>query len=160
MRSYLASCRRLAGLRSHIAGGSLVVLLFAGGCGDDGDGVPVSGTVMFNGEPLSDGNVTFVNDANVPVAMGFIKSGHYALEQSVSHSGIPPGKYRVYIDSWIEEPGQQLPGGGISEGITRLPGKYRSVDKSGFTAEVTESGGVFDFSMEGEPDAPPRRKRK
>jgi hypothetical protein len=139
---------------------SLLAMLVASGCGNDGGGVPVTGTVTFNGELLSDGNITFVNDAGVPVAMSYIKSGSYSLEQSASYSGIPPGTYKVYIDSWIEEPGAHLPNGGMSEGITRLPSKYRSVETSGFAAQVKDSGGVFDFAMEGQPDEPPKRKRK
>jgi hypothetical protein len=125
---------------------------------DNGGGVPVSGNVKFNGEPLEKGAVTFVNDKLVPVAMGFIEKGHYALEQSVSYSGIPPGPYKVYINSWIEEPGERLPNGGMSEGISRLPSKYQSVETSGFTADVAQSGGTFDFTMEGQPDPPKKRR--
>lgn len=126
---------------------ALLILVF--GCwGNPGGGVPVTGTVTYKGEKLVNGTVTYVNGMGDPVAIGFIGvDGSYSLDQSASFKGIPPGKYRVFINSWKEEPGP-TPGGGYSVGVSRIPAKFRSYETSGLNVEVGESGSVIDISLE------------
>ena len=47
-----------------------------------------------------------------------------------------PGKYEVFIASWVEERGSVRPDGSFSPGITRIPLLYLDPAKSGLTAEV------------------------
>lgn len=156
----LGDFRRMSSARP-VAWAACVVSLFAlaAGCRRDlGGGVPVSGVVTYNGAPLIDGAVTFVREDGAPGAIGFIQNGKYNMNQSVSHKGIPPGNYQVYIQSWIEEPGLIRPDGSHTAGDPRIPSKYMSVETSGLAADVGSRGGTFDFALVGEPD--PKRKRR
>ncbi len=71
-----------------------ICVLFTVGCGgsaDKGRGIPVSGTVTMNGEPIEGANVTFLNDTFA----GFARtdaSGRYRLVQ-----GALPGTNKIVI---------------------------------------------------------------
>lgn len=71
----------------------LCLLMLATGCGsaESGRGVPISGTITFDGKPLEGATVTFMNDTFV----GFGRTdaeGNYRLAQ-----GALPGKNKVVI---------------------------------------------------------------
>jgi hypothetical protein len=71
---------------------SLLPLITAGGCGADGvGGVPVSGKITIDGEPIPHGTITFVAaDGGTPTGGGVIKDGAYTAK-------VPPGKKIVLV---------------------------------------------------------------
>lgn len=93
----------------------LAALLFMG-CrkGSGPERFEVSGKVTYNGEPISDGDITFQPDqgTNAPTASGTIKSGVYKLE---GEFGVAAGTYEVKVNSYrAAAPGDnKLPGGDL-----------------------------------------------
>jgi hypothetical protein len=131
-----ANCRLALGL--------LVTL--AAGCGDNRGRVPVTGTVRFDGKPLESGTVRFGGDQGA-AGVGPIVNGAFSLNESGSQRGVLPGKYDVFIASWIEERGSVRKDGSFSPGITRIPLSYLEPEKSGLKAEVVK-GQANKFTFE------------
>lgn len=71
---------------------SLLLLVAAGGCGADRvGGVPVSGKITIDGQPIPHGSITFVAaDGGTPTGGGVIKDGAYTAT-------VPPGKKIVLV---------------------------------------------------------------
>ena len=68
--------------------------------------LPVSGTVLIDGEPLSGGTIRFVPEGGRPVSSTILENGSYQLGTSSVGSvggvdGVPPGKYRIAVSSSI-----------------------------------------------------------
>ncbi len=116
------------------------------GCG--GKKLPgVSGTVTLDGEPVEKATVMFIPGAGNPgrMSVGVTDSGgHYTALYSTTSTGIAPGKYKVVISTYSQpvNDGEQLVGEQAPE---RIPDAYNA--KSTLEADVTESGGTFDFDL-------------
>lgn len=123
----------------------LFCALFAG-CGDSRGRVPVTGRVLFDGQPLESGSVRLGGDQGA-AGVGQIVNGAFSLNENASQKGVLPGKYEVLISSWVEERGSVRPNGSFSPGITRIPLIYLDPAKSGLTAEV-KSGQKNHFTFE------------
>jgi hypothetical protein len=115
--------------------------------------LPVSGTVMLDGQPLDGGYLEFTpdtakgNTAKV-VGMSPIQKGHYTLEtngvtRSDSGAGVPPGWYRVTF-RMLEFSTKKHP-------LTppNVNDKFKSVDKTPLSVEVKDNPdpGAYDFKM-------------
>ena len=78
----------------------MTVLLLVGllaGCGGRPKRVPVSGTVLIDGEPLTMGSITLVPKGARP-SMGKIdENGHFVLTCYEGEDGVVPGTHRVAI---------------------------------------------------------------
>lgn len=138
--------------------------LFAAGCGDQGNTVPVSGTITWNGEllscgPQSPGRVTFQPSSGVSgrLAVGSIDdSGEYQLTTFEPGDGIVPGEYqvRVHVMRILEAP-DLTPGASVAKAVGKrervLPDKYYYAQTSGLTATIKEADGArtIDFDLEG-----------
>src|SRR4051794_6559010 len=75
------------------------VLAVAAGCGS-GAGVPVSGTVRLDDQPLADVVVTFIPDAQTKGPQGTARTGpdgKYELVNAQGKKEMAPGTYRVTI---------------------------------------------------------------
>jgi len=131
--------------------GCVFVFLLLAGCGARGPGVPVNGTVTFNGEPLVQGSVSFLDETGVTAAMGIVEKGRYDMQMSQSFAGVKPGHYDVIVLSWIERPGSERADGSISKGVSRIPMKYTAAQTSGFSVDVGPNGETVDFQLEGQP---------
>lgn len=139
--------------------------LFAAGCGDQGlNTVPVSGTITWNGEPLScgpksPGTVTFqpTSGASGRLAVGNIDdSGEYQLTTFKPGDGVAPGEYQVHVNVMrILVASDLSPGASLAEKIGKrervLPDKYYNGQKSGLTATIKEADDArtIDFDLEG-----------
>jgi len=117
------------------------------GCRNYEDRIPVSGTVTLDAVPLKAGFVAFIGEEGYVVASGPIRNGRYELSQNSSRDGIPTGEYGVQFEAWKEAPGQELPQGGFSKGVSALPERYRSSTTSGITASVTKKSRRVDFAL-------------
>lgn len=139
--------------------------LFAAGCGDQGrNTVPVSGTITWNGEPLScgpqsPGSVTFQTSSGGAgrLAVGSIDdSGEYQLTTFEPGDGIAPGEYQVRVNVMrILVAPDPTPGVSVAKAVGKrervLPDKYYNVQTSGLTATIKEAdrARTIDFDLEG-----------
>jgi hypothetical protein len=76
------------------------------GCSEPPQLIPVSGTVLIDGEPLSGGTIRFVPAGGRPVGSKIMENGSFQLGTSSVSSvggvdGVPPGKYRIAVSSSI-----------------------------------------------------------
>ena len=70
------------------------------GCGGNNAGKSVvSGTVTFQGTPISKGQIRFIPsaDSNLPMAAALIADGKYQLDRK---GGVPAGTYKVSIEAY------------------------------------------------------------
>ena len=114
----------------------------------------VSGTVTYDGQPLSGGGdvrgtVTFYpTDGSGAPAIGILdQSGHYELSTG-AEKGAAPGSYSVAISATrviIPE------GGGTPSGRPITPRQYASAKASRLSAEVQPGRNTFDFALESRP---------
>lgn len=78
---------RLGGL------GLLLALIGLAGCGNADNMADVAGAVTFDGQPVNEGNITFVPvDGKSPTAGGVIKEGRYQAR-------VPIGRMKVAISA-------------------------------------------------------------
>ncbi len=121
------------------------------GCGFKG--LPVSGTVTVDGQPLSQGIITFNPDASKGNTLRMnascpLSGGRYTLQtsgitRSESGVGVPPGWYKV---TWTP------PDTGTKkhqEVIAKVNEKYTKVETTPLAVEVKENPepGAYDFKL-------------
>ena len=108
------------------------------GCDRHPPRVPVSGTVLIDGEPLSRGNIKFVPENGRPSAGTIGEDGKFTLTCYDGNDGAIPGKHRVQVSA----------NRGISD--TKIewfaPRKYADFRTSGIEVEVNEP--VDDLKIE------------
>src|SRR4051812_34682504 len=114
--------------------------VLAAGCGGPA-GVPVSGTVSWDGKPMPDGKILFEDeDPKTPPASGDVKGGKYSLR-------VPPGKKKVRITASREVPGGKVDP--VMGGVPRqsyVPARYNS--DTTLSADVKAAGNnQFDFPL-------------
>ena len=124
----------------------VLILLFVAcslGCGNQ---VKVNGRVTFaeDGSPLTIGSVCF--EADGYSAQGLLDhNGNYQLTSIKQNDGVPPGKYKVFIDGALESVGQNRFGPLKTPILDR---KYTDPHNPAYTFEVNRSNRVFDFTVE------------
>ncbi|MDR3636556.1 MAG: hypothetical protein P4L84_22325 [Isosphaeraceae bacterium] len=77
-------------------------LAIAAGCGtSQGHGIALTGEIMFNGKPISDGSISLVPIAGTssPTTGATIKGGSFKIDRRM---GPYPGKYKVEIYSFVD----------------------------------------------------------
>jgi hypothetical protein len=132
--------------------GWLWLAIAACGCGgsDHPDTVQATGTVTFNGEPVSGAKVVFAAASLDPATGITDSSGRFELSTFGTNDGAVPGQYAVTVTktksvggmSADEEhaalaAGQKVP---PPQTVDELPAKYKSAETSDLTAEVTPDG--------------------
>ena len=116
----------------------------AAGC-DSGPAEPemadVSGTVMYDGQPIDEGSITFApSDGGVPRAIP-IKGGKYEGEAPVGMNRVQIGSYRTEPN-----PNPDAPGAEATVTINIIPAKYAAESRE--ERAVTADGpNVFDFTI-------------
>jgi len=125
-------------------------LLCVAGCG--GSSEPqgtLSGTVTYNGEPVTEGVVVFSSSEASYGAQAEIGSdGTYALR--TYEGGVPPGTYQAAVlPPTITLPDtEDSPGGEALKEVDNIPQKYRSTKSSELTVTINEGDNTFDIAME------------
>lgn len=116
------------------------------GCGGPTNGrVAVTGVVSLDGQPLESGHVTFQPMGKGNTTAGPVKEGRYKIP---ADKGPMPGKYRVIIESFVEEQTSSPEFDGPSSKQI-LPARY-NLD-SELEAQVAESGkNEFAFELKSE----------
>jgi hypothetical protein len=127
------------------------------GCNRGPEIVPVTGKVLYNGQPLQFGSVTFQPVRGQP-ARGEIQSdGTFELSTFRPGDGAVVGAHKVKIACYesqnpaaVKGPGEQ------SLGRSLIPAKYTLLDQSGLTADLrSENSEPFVFELTG-PAGPAR----
>lgn len=154
---------RFARLGLAILIGSAV--LTVAGCGDNSglpQRYPVSGTVLYKGEPLASGTIVFEpNDLTTGrVASGTITDGSYELSTSgEGPDGALAGDYKVVVISKVVDmsdvEANRQGGAGRQEDVAKaestaernIPKKYEQSATSGLTAKVEPKSNTIDFTL-------------
>jgi len=123
-----------------LARGFLVAILVCCGCGPSEPALyDASGAVMFNGQPVPDGEVTFVSEDGRASAPGRIKDGSYSLKATA-------GKKIVRIRAMKIKPGGARDAFGAPAPEDYLPARYNT--QSILHADVAPAGpNQFDFAL-------------
>jgi len=131
---------------------SICLFLLWGSCGCNAQSsnpglVYVSGIVRFNGQPLEDGIIGFSSLDGRQLYASRITKGEYVLKESQSVNGVPPGEYRVSVQSWKTLPQMGEEGANDSKGAEGVPVKYFAPDTSGLTATVPSKKTTIHFDL-------------
>jgi len=126
-------------LRRALGGALVLAALAMSGCTGKPTGT-VSGKVTYKGQPVTSGEVQFIDQSKGLGASGKLDgSGNYTLEGQ-----LPAGTYKVYIQPPIPE---QLPPGQKPKPSTfTVPLKYQNADTTTMTKEV--KAGKNDVTIE------------
>lgn len=92
----------------------------------------VSGTVTLDGEPLSQGTITFMPVAGTNSSTGDIVDGKFTLSTFSKDDGAPPGEYKVAVTAWTTPPEMGV------EGVPAIPKHYFDTNTSGLSATISE----------------------
>lgn len=144
LRAGITSARTLTMILCSVA-------VLAAGCDNSRAGrAGVSGTVTFDGEPVSEGAISFVpvEGTQGPLTGGNIQDGRYQIAQP---DGPFPGKYRVDVNA-LRKTGKKVPNlvGELREDGKEefLPkGKY-SGSTSTLKAEIGQGANRLDFELD------------
>jgi len=127
-----------------LAGG---LFLLPSGCGFFENAGSVSGTVRYKGEPLSEGNVSFINDKGQVVTATIDQSGRY----SAAH--VPVGSAKVTVQVVSAEGPPPVSFGSIpkpAQGTAtapKVPARYGVPTTSGLKCDVTKGKQEFDIDL-------------
>ena len=140
------------------------VLLGLAGCGDGKLKVyPVTGQVLYNGEPLKGVDVALhptdpKNNTGYPPHATTDEDGKFTLTTYLKDDGAPAGEFQVAIAFAVEKVGGDE-GSDQSKRLTfQVPYKYQRKETSGITVTLKpESNALEPFKLEGPPM--PRGKR-
>jgi hypothetical protein len=113
------------------------------GCGGRGD---VSGTVRFNGKPLSTGRITFVGpDQRDGVYSLILTDGSYKV------TGCPAGPVKIAVQAVVPRsgPGQAAPKPGTVRrpGALKIPTRYADPSTSGLDYTVNRGEQQHDIDL-------------
>lgn len=129
------------------------------GCGSSDSGPPmgdVTGTVTYQGKPVSGASILFVPTTRETPAGAAVtdSNGKYRLSISGQKQGAVTGAYQVSIALSAPFDGP-IPAGmnpeyakEIYPGKPLIPQKYFSATKSGLTANVEPGHNTFDFALQ------------
>lgn len=113
------------------------------GCGTEPELplVPVSGTVTYQGEPLSHGAVVFMPESGTtgPQAVGHIQADGTFQMQTAGQSGAVVGKHRVAVHCRQQpKPAEQRSMGPAPKSL--IPEKYSNPETSSLQIDVPKGG--------------------
>lgn len=133
-----------------------VILLALSGCGGSvAKTVPVKGVVTLAGgawpapatiqfTPLSAADGFPLRPASGNVQL----DGTFKVTSFEPGDGLLPGKYEVSVECWKSQPQMSPTGGGMIDGQSAVPDKYRSGKTSGWIVEVPAGSGPLELKYD------------
>lgn len=136
----------------------LLAACCAAGCGGASpapqvDLVSVTGKVLLDGQPKPGITVYFepTDPSMLNGATGVTDAeGKYELVFRTGKTGAVAGKYKVLFSRMVLPNGDLLPKDAMAadvDAVDQIPERYRSIEASLHSAEVTATGGTFDFEI-------------
>ncbi|QDU76981.1 hypothetical protein Pan97_40400 [Bremerella volcania] len=119
------------------------------GCGEvlDPDYKPVRGTVLLDGQPLADAQVTFVPLGEGSSGSGFTnEQGEYTLYYAARRPGAKAGENQVFITKSKPTSGKKGERAFSEADSELLPARYNR--QTELTATVEDKRNIFDFQLE------------
>jgi hypothetical protein len=141
--------------RVLLGGVLLVGLAGLSGCSSGSNKVPVTGTVLVDGNPGSLTILTFWSeDPNAPPGgTGRVVAddkGEFSIGEQGKDTGLPPANYKITFSRFLDKNGKPVFGGGKkSEAAYEVPSKesmpeqYRDRSKTPFSVEVSRTSNTF-----------------
>jgi len=123
---------------------SAAMLLLIAGCGGESATITVSGTISVQEKPVSGGLINFQPTEGQPLGGGIGLDGTYEYQ-------LPPGEYKVRIDTPPQMPEDAKDGDSLSDlGPRQVPEKYGRFQTSGLTATIKpdESTQQVNFNLQ------------
>ncbi|MCC6492824.1 MAG: hypothetical protein IT424_07370 [Pirellulales bacterium] len=138
--------RRFPNMANHARRLPAAVLIASGllaGCSRGPNVAPVSGKVLYNGEPLPYGNVVFQPPQGQPAGGAIQPDGTFRLSTFEEYDGAIVGPHKVSVSCYSSQnPAHQFAKtvGEATLGALMIPEQYAFLDQSGLTAEVPAGG--------------------
>lgn len=118
-----------------------VAVLF--GCNSKPAIAPVSGKILYNGQPLPYGNVVFQPSKGQPAGGAVQPDGSFRLSTFSEYDGAIVGPHKVRVSCYASQrPSAKANKGGgeATLGESLIPSQYGFADSSGLTADITPEG--------------------
>jgi len=155
----MENCVNERGVTEHVRasyqryGWTLVLFLLATlpGCNRGPAVVPVTGKVVYNGNPLGFGSVTFQPTSGQQARGEIQADGSFQLSTFSLNDGAVPGAFKVKVACYdSQNPKAAKAAGEQGLGKLLIPRKFTTFNTSGLTADVKESGNEpFVFELTG-----------
>ena len=145
--------------RNVVALSGLLMLLSVVGCGGPYDAT-ASGTVKFNGAPVTRGTVSFTPQGTGAPAYGQIGSDGTFTLRTGREEGLNSGSYAVTVAA-NEAPAPNPKGGPPPMGKSITPEWYRDAATSGLTIVIEPGANAVNLELTATPPPgwkPPRRR--
>lgn len=125
---------------AFVAGLMALCLVPGPGCKRNPRVVPVKGKVLYNGQPLPFGAVTFQPDKGQPAVGDLTADGSFTLSSYGPDDGAVPGRHLVSVVCYENmRPGKQKQGDSL--GKLLIPLKYTRLGSSGLSVEIKDDAG-------------------
>lgn len=127
----------------------VVALSVVSGCGPDVELAPVTGKVLFRGEPLEFGGVMFQPEKGQPAGAVIKDDGSFELYTTEIGRGATVGENRIRVTCYEGQNPAADPNqfGESGLGTLLIPARYTQYDTSGLTVDVP-SEGLDGFTIE------------
>lgn len=156
-------------LRAAALGFAIVSIAFFGCSGNDA--AKVTGTVLMDGQALSDAEVSFEPWDPSKKGQGGDRmrtdaQGKFVFTGDRKKFGIRPGKYKVYISKWVDKKTGEVPppedyemkkAGKLLKNLVDDKFSNPEVDPA-LSADVKGSGDDFKFEVTGDKTPAPKKK--
>ena len=145
-------------LRLFISAGFAIGLAGLAGCSDGKLKIyPVTGTVLYNKQPLKGVDVAFhpvdpKNDTGYPPHAKTDDKGQFVLTTYESEDGAPAGEFQVAIAFAVEVAGGDEGSDQTKKILYQVPAKYHRKETSGISVRIKPDSNTLEpFSLEGPP---------
>jgi hypothetical protein len=130
--------------RAAALGAAVLGALCLGSCGGGPPMGEVSGKVTFEGRPVAEGRVSFMNTTAGTGGEGQLKDGAYTLS-----APLPPGDYKVMVTPLTvrQQDGGKGPVVGVEKPAPDIPPKYRTIGSTDLKATVKGGPNELNFDM-------------
>lgn len=131
----------------------LAVLPLAAGCGgEESEDSTLTGKVLFDGKPVSNGLLKFEPTTGSQSGLATVSAdGTYEARVGRSMVGLPTGTYKVVVEAWEVMPGNIGDDGKVyPNGKPLVPQSYSTAATSPLSITVQPGANEIDLELEGD----------